>query len=131
MKLLYLSFLFLLCSAPAVSFADPIDKVADLIRQGDIHNLSKLFAPSVEITITDQENVYSKVQAELVLSKFFSEHKPHAVKILHKVNSNSNYQFGVVIFNTDKEAFRVTFTMKQTEGSLLLIEMRIETEKVR
>jgi len=131
MKPLYLSILLLLCLVPVVSFADPIDKVAELIRQGNIHELAKYFAPSVEVTILDKENVYSQVQAEMVLDKFFSENKPHSVKLLHKVNSNSTYRLGVIIINTDKEVFRVSFTLKQTDGNLLLIDMRIETEKMK
>jgi hypothetical protein len=131
MKLPYLLLLSVICLVPVVSFADPIDKIADLIRQGNIHELSQFFAPGIEITIVDDENVYSKVQAELVLDKFFNQNKPKAVKMLHKVNSNPNYWFGVLIINTDKGVFRMAYTLKQTDGNMLLIEIRIEPEKVR
>ncbi|MDB4902958.1 MAG: hypothetical protein JWQ63_2239, partial [Mucilaginibacter sp.] len=46
MKLFYLQML-LFFIAPVTCFADPIDKIAELIRQGNIHELSKLFASSV------------------------------------------------------------------------------------
>jgi hypothetical protein len=130
MKHYYLP-LFILLIAPAISFADPIDKVADLIRQGDIHELSKLFASSVDITILDQEYVYPKAQAEIILAKFFSENKLEKVSVLHKVNSNQNYRFGVLLVTTAKGIFRLTFTLKETDGTLTIIDLRIETDKVR
>jgi hypothetical protein len=131
MKLLYAPLFLILYLVPAVPVADPIDKIADLIRQENIHELSKLFAANVEITILDDENVYSKAQAELVLNKFFSENRPRAVKMLHKVNSNPNYRFGVIILTTDKNTFRIAYTLKVADSNFTMIEMRIETEKVR
>jgi Na+-transporting NADH:ubiquinone oxidoreductase subunit NqrC len=131
MKLFYTPVFILLYLLPGVQTADPINSVAELIRQDNIHELSKLFAPNVEVTLMDDDNVYSKAQTELILDKFFNQNKPKAVKILHKINSNPNYKFGVLIVNTGKDTFRVAFTLKDTDGSLMLIEFRIETEKVK
>ena len=131
MKLLYLPLFIILYMMPSVSTEDQTDNVAELIRQGNIHELAKLFAPNVEITLLNDENVYSRDQGELILQKFFNQNKPKAVKMLHKVNSNANYRFCVLIVTTDKGNFRITYTLKQTEGNLMLIEMRIETEKVK
>jgi len=131
MKLPYLLLLSVLCLVPVILFADPIDKVASLIKQGDVHELANMFAPSVEITIFNDENVYSRTQAEIVLNKFFNENKPKSIKVLHRVNSNPNYNFGVVILYTDKGSYRIAYTLKQADGHLELIEMRIETEKAK
>jgi hypothetical protein len=131
MKLLYLPLLIILYLAPMVGFADPIDKVADLIRQGNIHELANLFAASVEISVLNDENVYTKAQSEIILDKFFNQNKPKSVKMLHKVTSNPNFRFGVLIMTTENETFRITFTFKETDGNLMLIEFRVETEKVK
>lgn len=130
MKLHYLPFFVILYLVPKVSFADPIDRVAELIRQGNIHELAKLFAANVEVTIPGGETV-SNPQAELILDKFFNENKPKSVKVLHKINSNANYRLGVLIMNTNKGAFRVAFTLKQNGGSSIIIEFRIEPETVK
>ena len=129
MKLLYLPLLVIFFMVPAV--AGPIEKVAELIRQGNVSELSKIFAANVEITMQNEDNVYSKVQAALILDKFFSQNKPISVKIFHKVNSNPKYQFAVVILNTQKGPFRITYTLKETDSSLMLIELRIEAEKLK
>ncbi|MEO6978323.1 MAG: DUF4783 domain-containing protein [Mucilaginibacter sp.] len=129
MKLLYLSLLVIFFMVPAAP--GPIEKVAELMRQGNVGELSKMFATNVEITIQNDDNVYSKVQAGIILEKFFSQNKPVSVKIFHKVNSNPKYQFAVVILNTQKGPFRITYTLKETDSSLMLIELRIEAEKLK
>jgi hypothetical protein len=124
--------LLVLCMAPVCfSVTDPIDNIAGFIRQGNIHELSTFFAPNVEIALLGEENVYSKVQAELVLDKFFTQNKPKSVKMLHRINSNPNYLFGVLTVNTDKGMFRIACTLRQVDGGIKLIEMRIETEMIK
>jgi hypothetical protein len=128
---LYLPLLIMLLIVPALSTGDPIDKVASLIRQGNVHGLSAMFAENVEVSIIGDQNVYSKVQARLILDNFFSQNKPKSVKMLHKVNSNPNYQFGALMLDTDKGAYRVTFTLMENNGDMRLIEFGIEADKVR
>ncbi|MCO5945457.1 DUF4783 domain-containing protein [Mucilaginibacter flavidus] len=129
MKLLYLPLLVIFYVIPTA--VGPIEKVAELIRQGNVSELSKMFAANVEISMQSDDNVYSKVQAGLILDKFFSQNKPISVKIFHKVNSNPKYQFAVIILNTQKGPFRITYTLKDTDGTLVLIELLIEPEKVK
>jgi hypothetical protein len=129
MKLLYLPLLIL--SLFVVIPTDPIDKVAELIGKGNIHEIAKLFAPDVELTLMDDVNTYSKAQTELILEKFFAQNKPTSYKILHKVNSSANYRFGVVIITTDKGTYRAAFTLKGADANTQLIELRIESEKVK
>jgi len=129
MKLLYMPLFVLLYLIPVT--AGPIERVAELMRQGNVAELTKLFADNVEITIQDEENLYSKTQAGLILDKFFSQNKPTSVKVLHKVNSSQNYIFGVIILNTQKGPYRIAVTIKQTGSTPELIEIRVETEKVK
>ena len=131
MKLLYLPLFILLYMVPANPVADAIDKIAELIRQGNTRELSKTFAATVDFTMQDEENVYSKAQTEQILDKFFLQNKPRSIEMLHRVNSNPNYLFGVLVLNTDKGAFRISYTLKQADGNFTLIELRIETEKVK
>jgi hypothetical protein len=121
-----LTLLFLL---PMVATADTIEKISELIKQGNAHEIAKFFATSVDISILDETNVYSKAQSEMILDKFFKENKPHTVKLLHRINSNPNYNFGVLILTTDKGKFRVSYTLKEVNKVMAIIELRIETEK--
>ena len=131
MKFLYLPTFIILLLFPRITLADPIDNVANLIKEGNTRELSKLFAPSVEISIMDNENIYSQAQATLILDKFFSTNKPKSIKLLHKVNSSVNYRMGVFILSTDSGLYRVAFTLKEADSKISIIELRIESEKMK
>ena len=132
MKLVYLPLLLCLCLlSPAARAQDPIDNIATMLKHSDVHGLTALLAPTVEITMMDNEDTYSKRQAADVLTKFFAAHKPLKVSLLHKVNSNPNYLFGVLIINTDKGNYRLAVTLKDIDGKPELIEFRLESEKVK
>jgi len=131
MKKLYLSFFIIFITFRSFAPDDPINKVAGIIRQGNMHELSALMAESVEIAIPGNENTYSKAKAEAILTNFFNQNRPVSVKVLHKINSNANYQFGVLLTNTGRGVYRIAITMKEINGVLQLIELRIEPEKVK
>lgn len=130
MKRFYLTSLILLLLVSAVS-ADQIDSIAWLIKQGNSERLSQLLSPTVEITMNDQENTYSKRQAVAVVKKFFDEHRPVTSKLLHKVNSGSKFLFGVVIYTSTNGVYRIGYTIDITEKSTRIIELRIEAQKTK
>lgn len=130
MKRFYLVSLFLLLLATAVN-ADQIDSIAWLIKQGNSQRLSQLLSPTVEITLNDQENTYSKRQAIEVITKFFNEHKPVTSKLLHKVNSGSKFLFGVVIYTSTNGVYRIGYTIDITQKSTRIIELRIDAQKTK
>jgi hypothetical protein len=129
MKLRYFPLLTLLFLLPLAVKADDIEKIADLIKQGNAHELAKMFSSNVDMNILDETNVYSKAQSEMILDKFFKENKPRTIKLLHRVSSNPNYNFGVVILTTDKGKFRISYTLREINKVMVVIELRIETEK--
>jgi len=131
MKKRYLPFFIIFLAFRSFAADDPINKVAGIIRQANMHELSALMAESVDVVIQGNENTYSKARAEVVLNNFFSQNRPVSVQVLHKINSNPHYQFGVLLMNSSKGAYRIAFTLKEINGNLQLIELRIETERVR
>jgi hypothetical protein len=131
MKLIrLLVFLCLFIFATAFQ-ADKIDNVATFIRQGNTPELVKLCASTVEMTVMGQENTYSKRQVEDILNKFFSKNKPQHIQLLHKVNSNQKFLFGVVILKSTGGSYRIGYTLNETEGAMKIIELRIEAEKTK
>jgi Domain of unknown function (DUF4783) len=111
--------------------ADPVDRVTNLLGQGNVAELSKLFAPDIELTIMGQEDTYSKIQATAELNKFFDQHKPKQIQLLHKVNSNKKFLFGVAILSSTGGQYRVSYMLSETDNAMLLIELRIENEKTK
>jgi hypothetical protein len=130
MKLIYLPFVLSLCLlAPAARAQDPIDNIVVMLKHGDVHGLTAMFAPTVEITMMDQEDTYSKRQAADVMTKFFAAHKPLRVSLLHKVNSNPKYIFGVAILTSADGTYRISYTLNETGSTMMIIELRIENGK--
>jgi hypothetical protein len=129
MKLKYLTLLTLLFLLPIAVKADAIDQIAQYFKQGNAHELGKLFASSVELNMLEETNVYSQAQAEMILDKFFKENKPLSAKVLHRVSSNPHYNYAVLILNTERGKYRVSYTLKDVNKVMVVIEMHIETEK--
>jgi hypothetical protein len=110
------------------SFAmDVFDSISTAIRNGDYHQVAAYFGTSVDLTIIDQENVYSRAQAELVLKDFFDKNHPKSFTILHKGTSHEKTQYAIGNLTTmNGKSFRVSFYVVSTEGKESLQELRIE-----
>ncbi|MCY1535654.1 hypothetical protein D9M68_710680 [compost metagenome] len=109
------------------------DIVDDLILQfknGNAKEIAKNFAPSVELLIIDQEDVYSKAQSEQILRDFFVKNSPLKATVIHRLNSNPNFKYGIFSLQTKNLKYRVTITlMKQKNANAFLItELRIEKD---
>lgn len=131
MKIVCLSVVLLLLFKSLSVQVDPIDRVTELLGQGNVTELSKLLAPDVEMTVIDQEDSYSKLQATAVLTKFFDAHKPKQIKLLHKVNSNKKFLFGVAILSSTRGPYRIAYMLSETGKGTQIVELRIEIEKTK
>ncbi|MGZ3945325.1 MAG: DUF4783 domain-containing protein [Mucilaginibacter sp.] len=128
MKILY-AFLLLLLPAAFISAGDDIDRTAQLIGSANIEELSKDFAPTVDLTIMDNENQASASMAKNILSDFFEKNQPRSMKILHRISSSDKFHYGVILITTEQSGFRVAFTLKNNNGRFQLSELRIEPSK--
>src|SRR5690606_18773614 len=112
-----------------VTKADVIEEIAVHMKNGDVKSLSNYFASTVELSILNQEEIYSNVQAGIILKDFFQKNPAKSYKIVHKVNSNANYKFGVILLSTSKTVFRVSYELKASSGKFLIAQIRIEENK--
>ena len=109
--------------------ADPIDHLAELLSKGNITEIAKLCDANVDLGIFKDVDTYPKAQAVQMLQAFFTQNKPISSKTLHKVTSNAAFNLGVIALTTDKGVFRVSYTLKNVGGNMLLVEVRVEGEK--
>jgi len=102
-----------------------IDDVVVAMRSGNVSLLSKFFDSSVEVSMPDKSNSYSKSQAEMVLKDFFSTNGVKGFDIIHKgENAGSEYCIGTL--QTGNGIYRTTIFMKQRNGAQVLQELRFE-----
>ena len=131
-KILYIVGLASVILIPFLSLSAQTEKIPEGIvlsfRAGNAAELSKFFHNNVELIILENEDVYSRSQAEQIIRKFFSEHKPEAFKIIFE-GGKENSRYAIGSLTTPRKSFRVYILMKKQEGSPLIHQLRIEEEE--
>jgi len=126
MKNFILSIVFLLASTMSSIGEDLIGEISSQFGQGNAKQISRYFSSTVNLSILDDSNVYSKVQAEIILDTFFKMNQPTSSKIIHRLDNNPNYQHAVIELKTTKGDFRVSYSMRINNRITQLGEIRIE-----
>ena len=120
----FLSLAFMLSS---FAFFASIDDVVNAFKSGNSAQVAKFFDNTVEITMPDKSNSYSKGQAEMVLKDFFSTNTVKGFEVVHKgENAGSQYCIGTLI--TKNGSFRTTIYMKQKADKQVLQEITFENK---
>jgi len=103
------------------------DDIIVSLRTGNASNLAKYFSPNVELVVLENENVYSKAQAEQVLADFFKKNPPQKFSIIHQGGKDdSSYVIGNLQVPNNK--FRVYFLIKSKNNLPYIHQLRIEKE---
>ncbi len=126
MRKIILLFISFFCIQVAVAQDTVYDAVVASLKSGDSKQLSNYFTSNMELTILDNESVYSKIQAELVLKDFFSKYPVTSYTLLHRGKSPEGSVFSIGKLTTNKGVFRTYFYLKQINGKTLLNELRFE-----
>jgi hypothetical protein len=126
-----LLFVVLLFHLPAfnASQGDIIDDLSVQFRAANSKDIAASFSPSVDLIIIDEEDVYSKAQAEQILRNFFSKYVPVKSTVIHRLNTNPNFRYGALSLVTKNGSFRVSITLKKNGNAFFITELKIETEK--
>ena len=104
-----------------------IDEIVAALKAGNATEVAKYFDNTVEITLPDKSNSYSKSQAEVVLRDFFTINPVKGFDILHKgENAGSQYCIGTLV--TKNASYRTTVFMKQKGSGQILPEIRFENQ---
>jgi hypothetical protein len=108
---------------------DIFEDIGNALRSGDAKQLATFFDTSIDLTVIDQENVYSKAQAEFVIKDFFSKNPPKSFAVIHKGSSPEGTQYAIGnLVTTNGKSLRVSFYIKNSGAKSVIQELRIETE---
>jgi hypothetical protein len=123
---------FLLTTLILISYTQlqqaPIDEVVGAMKNGDAGVLSKYFDQTVEISLPDRSDAYSKTQAEVVLKDFFQTKGVKSFATEHRSGNNGSV-FCIGTLNTRSGNYRTTIHMKTRSDKQLLQEIRIEDKR--
>lgn len=101
------------------------DEIVSAFRSGSATTLSNYINKTVELTVDDKEEIYSKAQAEVILKDFFARHKPKSFNILHQANKASS-KYAIGDLETSSGSYRVTFLLKTVNSKVFIHQLRIE-----
>lgn len=117
---------FVLQSSKSTEVKIP-DAIFIAIETGKVEQLSTYMNESVELIILDQEGIYSKKQANLILKDFYSKNTPKKFTLLHQGGSEkAKYAIGKL--ETQSTKYRIHFLVKITDGKSLIHQLRIQIE---
>lgn len=106
--------------------AQDFSEITNSLKNGDVNNFSKHFDSNLELTILENEAIYSKEQIVTILKKFFSTNIPSAYTIVHKGNSGNGAFFQIGELNTNTNTYRTYLYAKNINGKFLIQEFKIE-----
>ncbi len=121
---------FILLFAPMLALASPPDfsAITKALNGGDVSTLAEYLDKDVEVTILDDDGVYSKAQAVQVIKEFFAKHPPRSFKLMHQGTNNKSLHYSIGNLITNGAQFRVCLYMKEENGKFLIKELSIEEE---
>jgi len=107
------------------TFSIGIEDIVVALKNGNASQVARYFDNTVEITLPEKSNSYSKSQAEMILKDFFANNPIKGFDVIHKgENAGSQYCIGTLF--TKNASFRTTVFMKQKGDRQTLQEIRFE-----
>ena len=104
------------------------DNIVLSLKSGNAKVLSSYFNQNIELVILEDDNVYSKAQAEQIVTNFFSHNQPEKFTIIHQGgNEGAQYVIGNLV--TKQGTFRVYFLLKKTADQEIIHQLRIEKQE--
>jgi hypothetical protein len=103
-----------------------IDDVIASIRSGNSGELAKFFDDSVELTLPDKSDSYSKAQAQLIVKDFFGNNGVKGFDLKHKGDSPGGH-FCIGTLQTNAGNFRTNVFMKTKGGKEVVKEIRFQS----
>ena len=126
-KVLYLFSFFALFAFALIETNPPdiSDKVISALSAGNATELAKYFNTNIELAILDKEDIYSNVQAEVIVKDFFSKNKPVKYTKMHQ-GGKEGAKFVIGNLVTSNGTYRVYFLIKDIKGKYFIHTLRFE-----
>lgn len=108
--------------------SDVISQVKETIKAGSAKELSKYLNQTVDVTIDDKMQPYSKAQAEFIFRDFFRQHPANEFNIIHQGSSKGGQPFAIGQYKSGAETYRVFMKIKTVGNQQLVHEISFVKE---
>ncbi|HWR33868.1 MAG TPA: DUF4783 domain-containing protein [Chitinophagaceae bacterium] len=102
-----------------------IEEVISALRTGNSSELSKYFDDTIELTLPDKSDSYSKAQAQLIVKDFFKNNGVKGFELKHKGNAPDGH-FCIGTLQANSGNFRTNVFMKIRNGKEVVKEIRFQ-----
>ncbi len=124
-KSLFIGILLVFVAARLV--AQIPDEVVTSFRTGNANTLSGYFNQNIEMVVLEHDDVYSKAQAQQIVSNFFSQNKAQEFSIIHQ-GGKEGARYAIGNLKTNNGTFRVYFLLKDEGNKAYIHQLRIEKQ---
>ncbi|MBX2929542.1 MAG: DUF4783 domain-containing protein [Saprospiraceae bacterium] len=101
--------------------------MAKALGSGNADALGQYFDQNVEISMSDNEDVYAKAQAINMVRQFFTQNAPRSFQQMHQgASKGSDAQYCIGNLTTASGTFRVYLYAKTSAGKFLIQEIRFD-----
>ena len=103
-----------------------LDEVIGALKDGKASELGKYLDDTVELTLPEKSNNYSKAQAVLVLKDFFDNNEVKTFEVKHKGDQNGG-QYCVGTLQTKSGNYRTTVFMEVRDNKDYVKAIRFQS----
>jgi hypothetical protein len=103
-----------------------IDNVISALRSGNANQLSGNFDDTIELTLPDKSDNFSKAQAQVIVRDFFGNSGVKGFEVKHKGDSPGGGHFCIGTLQTSTGNFRTNVFMKIKGGKEVVKEIRFQ-----
>lgn len=103
--------------------------IINALKTGNATELSKFMDNSIDLSIPENEGMYSKTQGTIILKTFFFKNKPSDFKVLNSGDAKNNTHYAIGTLDTVNGQYRVYILYKEINSRSTIVELRIETDE--
>jgi hypothetical protein len=112
----------------ASSFVGITEDITAAFKSGNAFEISAFFPEQVDITVLEESDLLSKLEAEKMIYDFFYAHPPTKFEILHQGKSKTGQEYTIGNLTTKNGTFRVSIYINKTAKSEYIQQLIIDTE---
>lgn len=102
------------------------DSLMVSFKEGDVALLSAYFNTTVELTLSGQTHVFSKVQAKQVLDKFFKHNQIQSFEVLKQILLSRTSSYVLAQLVTDNGVYQASYSLNRVNGKVYIQQLKIE-----
>ncbi len=126
-KVLLFTFLLFSLGAGSSQNVKVPNEIIQGFQKGNSNLIIKYFNQNIEFVVDNKSNIYSKQQAEGILTHFFEKNKVVSFQTLHNGEKGSSL-FVIGKLKTKNTNFRIHLLARELNNKIYIQQIRIDTE---